>query len=56
MKKESVVEAVSFADLGLSEIIVRAVKSVGYESASPIQAAPSSSAGMVAAWIGEADS
>ena len=39
MKKESVVEAVSFADLGLSEVIVRAVKSVGYESASPIQAA-----------------
>jgi ATP-dependent RNA helicase DeaD len=39
MKKESVAEAVSFADLGLSEAVVRAVKAVGYEAASPIQAA-----------------
>jgi ATP-dependent RNA helicase DeaD len=32
-------DAVLFSDLGLSEAVVRAVKSVGYESASPIQAA-----------------
>ncbi len=32
-------EAVLFSDLGLSEAVVRAVKSIGYESASPIQAA-----------------
>jgi len=31
--------AVPFADLGLSEAVVRAVKGVGYEAASPIQAA-----------------
>ncbi|MBK9250800.1 MAG: DEAD/DEAH box helicase [Proteobacteria bacterium] len=31
--------AVPFSELGLSEAVVRAVKSVGYESASPIQAA-----------------
>jgi ATP-dependent RNA helicase DeaD len=31
--------AVLFSDLGLSEAVVRAVKGVGYESASPIQAA-----------------
>ena len=31
--------AVPFTDLGLSEAVVRAVKSVGYEAASPIQAA-----------------
>jgi ATP-dependent RNA helicase DeaD len=31
--------AVPFTDLGLSEAVVRAVKGVGYESASPIQAA-----------------
>jgi ATP-dependent RNA helicase DeaD len=32
-------DAVPFADLGLSEQILRAVKTIGYESASPIQAA-----------------
>ncbi len=32
-------EAVPFADLGLSEVVLRAVKTIGYESASPIQAA-----------------
>jgi ATP-dependent RNA helicase DeaD len=32
-------EAVSFADLGLSDTVLRAVKTIGYESASPIQAA-----------------
>ncbi len=32
-------EAVLFSDLGLSDAVVRAVKSIGYESASPIQAA-----------------
>jgi ATP-dependent RNA helicase DeaD len=32
-------DAVLFSDLGLSEAVVRAVKGVGYESASPIQAA-----------------
>jgi ATP-dependent RNA helicase DeaD len=32
-------QAVLFSELGLSEAVVRAVKSVGYESASPIQAA-----------------
>ena len=31
--------AVPFSDLGLSETVVRAVKAIGYESASPIQAA-----------------
>ncbi len=31
--------AIPFTDLGLSEAVVRAVKAVGYESASPIQAA-----------------
>jgi len=31
--------AVLFSDLGLSETVVRAVKGIGYESASPIQAA-----------------
>jgi ATP-dependent RNA helicase DeaD len=31
--------AVPFSDLGLSEAVVRAVKGIGYESASPIQAA-----------------
>jgi ATP-dependent RNA helicase DeaD len=31
--------AVPFSDLGLSEAVVRAVKGVGYEAASPIQAA-----------------
>jgi len=31
--------AVLFSDLGLSEAVVRAVKGIGYESASPIQAA-----------------
>jgi len=31
--------SVLFSDLGLSETVVRAVKSIGYESASPIQAA-----------------
>jgi ATP-dependent RNA helicase DeaD len=33
------VVAVPFADLGLSEAVLRAVKTIGYESASPIQAA-----------------
>jgi ATP-dependent RNA helicase DeaD len=32
-------DAVPFADLGLSEQVLRAVKTIGYESASPIQAA-----------------
>jgi ATP-dependent RNA helicase DeaD len=32
-------DAVPFADLGLSEAVLRAVKTIGYESASPIQAA-----------------
>ncbi len=32
-------DAVLFSDLGLSEAVVRAVKGLGYESASPIQAA-----------------
>jgi len=32
-------EAVPFSDLGLSETVLRAVKAIGYESASPIQAA-----------------
>ncbi|MEO8308576.1 MAG: DEAD/DEAH box helicase [Pseudomonadota bacterium] len=32
-------DAVPFADLGLSEHVLRAVKTIGYESASPIQAA-----------------
>ena len=32
-------EAVPFSDLGLSETVLRAVKSIGYESPSPIQAA-----------------
>ena len=31
--------AVLFSDLGLPEVLVRAVKGIGYESASPIQAA-----------------
>jgi ATP-dependent RNA helicase DeaD len=31
--------AVPFADLGLSDAVLRAVKTIGYESASPIQAA-----------------
>jgi ATP-dependent RNA helicase DeaD len=31
--------AVPFSDLGLSEIVLQAVKGIGYESASPIQAA-----------------
>jgi len=31
--------AVPFSDLGLSETVLRAVKAIGYESASPIQAA-----------------
>ena len=39
MKKEPTDQAVRFADLGLSDAILRAVKSVGYEAASPIQAA-----------------
>jgi ATP-dependent RNA helicase DeaD len=39
MTKQPVDEAVSFADLGLPEPILRAVKAVGYEAASPIQAA-----------------
>jgi len=37
--KEPLAEAVRFTDLGLSDAVVRAVKSVGYEAASPIQAA-----------------
>jgi ATP-dependent RNA helicase DeaD len=32
-------DAVPFADLGLSEQVLRAVKAIGYEAASPIQAA-----------------
>jgi ATP-dependent RNA helicase DeaD len=32
-------DAVPFSDLGLSEQVLRAVKTIGYESASPIQAA-----------------
>src|SRR6186713_697002 len=32
-------DAVPFADLGLSDAVLRAVKTIGYESASPIQAA-----------------
>jgi ATP-dependent RNA helicase DeaD len=32
-------DAIPFSELGLSDAVVRAVKSVGYESASPIQAA-----------------
>ena len=32
-------EAVSFSSLGLSDAVLRAVKTIGYESASPIQAA-----------------
>ncbi len=32
-------ESVAFSDLGLSEAVLRAVKTIGYESASPIQAA-----------------
>src|SRR5688572_17651360 len=31
--------AVPFSDLGLSDTVLRAVKAIGYESASPIQAA-----------------
>jgi ATP-dependent RNA helicase DeaD len=34
-----VTDAVPFAELGLSEAVLRAVKTIGYESASPIQAA-----------------
>src|ERR1700754_4850879 len=32
-------QSVLFSDLGLSDVVVRAVKAIGYESASPIQAA-----------------
>jgi ATP-dependent RNA helicase DeaD len=39
MTSESDTEAVLFSELGLSEAVVRAVKGIGYESASPIQAA-----------------
>jgi ATP-dependent RNA helicase DeaD len=39
MTSESATEAVLFSELGLSEAVVRAVKTIGYESASPIQAA-----------------
>ncbi len=39
MKPAPEAEAVLFTDLGLSEQVVRAVKAVGYETASPIQAA-----------------
>ena len=35
----STANAVPFSDLGLSETVLRAVKAIGYESASPIQAA-----------------
>ena len=34
-------EAVPFADLGLSDAVLRAVKTIGYESASPIRPPPS---------------
>src|SRR6187401_1809779 len=37
--QEPPADAVRFADLGLSDAIVRAVRTVGYEAASPIQAA-----------------
>ena len=36
---ESAAPAVPFADLGLSDAVLKAVKAIGYESASPIQAA-----------------
>ncbi|HWL62574.1 MAG TPA: DEAD/DEAH box helicase [Steroidobacteraceae bacterium] len=39
MTKQTPDHAVGFADLGLSDPILRAVKAVGYEAASPIQAA-----------------
>ncbi len=39
MKPAPEAETVLFSDLGLSEQVVRAVKAVGYETASPIQAA-----------------
>jgi ATP-dependent RNA helicase DeaD len=39
MKTAPETDAVPFADLGLSEAVLRAVKTIGYESASPIQAA-----------------
>jgi len=35
----SATHSVLFSDLGLSELVVQAVKAIGYESASPIQAA-----------------
>jgi ATP-dependent RNA helicase DeaD len=39
MKSADTAQPVTFAELGLSEVIVNAVKAIGYESASPIQAA-----------------
>ncbi|HEV7632231.1 MAG TPA: DEAD/DEAH box helicase [Steroidobacteraceae bacterium] len=39
MKSTAAAQSVAFADLGLSEVVVRAVTAIGYESASPIQAA-----------------
>jgi len=35
----STTHSVLFSDLGLSDLVVQAVKAIGYESASPIQAA-----------------
>jgi ATP-dependent RNA helicase DeaD len=39
MKSAESADAVPFSDLGLSDAVLRAVKTIGYESASPIQAA-----------------
>jgi len=39
MKSAADAPAVAFTELGLSEAVVRSVKAIGYESASPIQAA-----------------
>ncbi len=39
MKPSAETDTVLFSDLGLSDIVVRAVKAIGYESVTPIQAA-----------------
>ncbi|MEP7313260.1 MAG: DEAD/DEAH box helicase [Pseudomonadota bacterium] len=39
MKPTAAAQSVAFADLGLADAVVRAVTAIGYESASPIQAA-----------------
>ena len=39
MKSAADVDAVAFSDLGLSEAVLRSVQTIGYEAATPIQAA-----------------